>query len=69
MDKKVTINIQLTHPHDSRIRFSPCETSREAMIRELGIVNYDFAVQQGWITEAQEEACPCCDPDLQSVEV
>ncbi len=48
---KVIITKILTHPFNQRIRLVPCETTRELIIQDIGQMNYDFAIKEGWIIE------------------
>lgn len=53
---KVVVIENLSHPGNPRIKLiKGFIGERDDLIRDLGGVNYDFAVKEGWIKEIQEE--------------
>ena len=56
---KVTIVKAMPHPHDSRwgrpgepgVWLLPGPTTKEELVREIGVANYAFALSEGWVRE------------------
>lgn len=48
---KVKVLTVLTHPNNKHMKLALGEYNKEVLIRELGEINYNFAIKEGWIEE------------------
>lgn len=50
---KVKILTVLAHPNNKCMKLALGEYDKNALIRDLGEVNYNFAIKEGWIEEVK----------------
>jgi len=48
---RVRVLMILPHPDDLRMKLLPGEYDKGILIRDLGQINYNFAIKQRWIKE------------------
>lgn len=48
---KIKVLTVLSHPNNCHMKLLPGEYDKEILIRDLGQINYDFAIKEGWIKE------------------
>lgn len=46
----------LRHPFNKNAVLTPGKCGKDVLIQDLGQINYDFAVEKGWVVELEEEA-------------